>query len=87
VGTRGQIVELVRGLHRERGLTTLYVTHDINEVLPCVDKVLYLNRTVRAFGSCRDVLNRQTLEELYGGRVVIVDEADRRYVVVGDHHA
>jgi ABC-type Mn2+/Zn2+ transport system ATPase subunit len=87
VATRSAIVELVRKLHAERRLTTLYVTHDVNEVLPCVDKVLYINRTVRAFGSCAQVLNRETLESLYGGRVILAEEGGRRYVVVGDRHA
>ncbi|MEO0078897.1 MAG: metal ABC transporter ATP-binding protein [candidate division WOR-3 bacterium] len=87
VSTRQAIVELVHRLHRERGLTTLYVTHDINEVLPCLDKVMYLNRTVRAFGRCEDVLNRATLEALYQGRVVLVEQEGRKYVVVGDTHA
>jgi ABC-type Mn2+/Zn2+ transport system ATPase subunit len=87
VSTRQAIVDLVRRLHTDRKLTTLYVTHDINEVLPCLDKVMYVNRTVRAFGACSDVLNRKTLEELYGGRVVLVEEGGRKYVVVGDSHA
>jgi ABC-type Mn2+/Zn2+ transport system ATPase subunit len=87
VATRSAIVELVRRLHAEHRLTTLYVTHDVNEVLPCVDKVLYINRTVRAFGSCSEVLNRETLETLYGGRVVFAEEGGRRYVIVGDSHA
>ncbi|MBN2466028.1 metal ABC transporter ATP-binding protein [candidate division WOR-3 bacterium] len=87
VATRSAIVELVRRLHAERRLTTLYVTHDVNEVLPCVDKVLYINRTVRAFGSCAQVLSRETLEALYGGRVIFAEEGGRQYVVVGDHHA
>jgi ABC-type Mn2+/Zn2+ transport system ATPase subunit len=87
VATRSAIVELVRSLHRDRGLTTLYVTHDVNEVLPCVDKVLYLNRTVRAFGTCDEVLNRRMLEELYGSKVLLHDEGGRQYVLVGDKHA
>jgi ABC-type Mn2+/Zn2+ transport system ATPase subunit len=87
VATRRQIVDLVRRIHTERGLTTVYVTHDINEVMPCVDKVLYLNRTVRAFGRCGDVLNRETLARLYGAPVVITEEGGRRYVFVGDSHA
>jgi ABC-type Mn2+/Zn2+ transport system ATPase subunit len=86
VATRFTIVDLVRKLHAERGLTTLYVTHDINEVMPCVDKVLYINRTVRAFGSCAQVLNRETLESLYGSRVVFAEDSGRRYVIVGDSH-
>jgi ABC-type Mn2+/Zn2+ transport system ATPase subunit len=87
VATRGAIVDLVRRLHAERGLTTVYVTHDVNEILPCMDRVLYINRTVRAFGRCAEVMNRETLAALYGGRVAIVEADGRQYVVVGDSHA
>jgi ABC-type Mn2+/Zn2+ transport system ATPase subunit len=87
VGTRETIVQLVRRLHSEHGLTTMYVTHDVNEVLPCVDRVLYINRKVRAFGSCSDVMSRETLESLYGGKVVVVEQEGRKYVVVGDTHS
>ncbi len=85
--TRRAIVELVRRIHSERGLTTVYVTHDINEVMPCVDKVMYLGRTVQAFGTCAEVLTRPMLERLYGAPVVVSEEAGRRYVYVGDSHA
>jgi ABC-type Mn2+/Zn2+ transport system ATPase subunit len=87
VATRRQIVDLVRRIHAEHGLTTVYVTHDVNEVMPCVDKVMYLNRTVQAFGPCGEILNRPMLERLYGAPVVISEEGDRRYVFVGDSHA
>lgn len=86
VASRRQIVELVRGLHRERGLTTLYVTHDVNEIVPCVDKVMYLNRTLRAFGACSDVTSPGMLEELYGSTVIVVEREGRPYVIVGDSH-
>lgn len=86
VASRAAMVELVRRLHRERGLTTLYVTHDVNEVMPCMDKVMYLNRTMRAFGACRDVTEQAMLEELYGSHVLVLERDGRPYVIVGDTH-
>jgi len=86
VATRRAIVALVRALHQERRLTTLYVTHDVNEVMPCLDKVMYLNRTVRAFGRCLEVTNPKMLEELYGSPVVVVEHEGRPFVIAGDSH-
>jgi len=86
VATRRQIVELVSALHQERNLTTLYVTHDINEVMPCVDRLMLLNRRVQAFGGCADVIRPEVLEKLYGIRVLVLEEENRRYVIVGDQH-
>lgn len=86
VATKGQVVELVRTLHKERGLTTLYVTHDVNEIMLCVDKVMLLNRRVEAFGSCAEVTKPEVLKQVYGIPVLVVEQDNRRYVVVGDHH-
>jgi ABC-type Mn2+/Zn2+ transport system ATPase subunit len=86
VANQKSIVELIRGLHDKLKLTTLFVTHDINEVMPCLDKVLYLNRRVYAFGTCQDILNRRTLEELYQSPVLIVEQEGRPYVIVSDRH-
>lgn len=87
VATRRAIVELICRLHAERHLTTLYVTHDINEVLSCVDKVLCINHTVCGFGTVAEVLEPATLEGLYGSKVVLVKEKGQCYVVTGDSHA
>ncbi len=87
VATRGQIVELIRRVHRERQLTTIYVTHDVNEVLPCVDRVMFLNRTVEAFGSCDEVLNPAVLGQLYGTPVAVVEREGRKFLLVDDRHA
>ncbi len=86
VATRGQIVELVHHIHRERRLTTIYVTHDVNEVLPCLNRVMFLNRTVEALGSCADVLNADVLARLYGTPVAVVESQGRKFLLVDDRH-
>ncbi len=87
VVTRSSIVELIRSLHKSWHLTTLYVTHDVNEVMDCTDKVLLLNRTVQAYGRCNEVINEAMLARLYGSGVRVLERAGRRYVVAGDYHA
>jgi ABC-type Mn2+/Zn2+ transport system ATPase subunit len=86
VATQRGLIELVRDLHRKLHLTTLLVTHDINEVMPCVDKVLYLNHRVHAFGTCSEVLNQETLEKLYQSPVLIIERDGRPHVIVSDRH-
>lgn len=87
VPSRRQTVELVRRLHAELKLTTVFVTHDVNEVLPCLDRVMYLNRTVHALGRCDAVVNPEMLEKLYGSPVSIVEVEGRPWVITGDRHA
>jgi len=87
VASQHSIIALVRRLHETRKLTTLLVTHDINEVMPCLDLVMYLNRRIHAFGPCGEILDRKVLEELYHSPVAIVEQDGRPYVIVGDRHA
>ncbi|MEO0108339.1 MAG: metal ABC transporter ATP-binding protein, partial [candidate division WOR-3 bacterium] len=86
VRSQQEILRLVRELHDQHRLTTLLVTHDINEVFPYADQVLYLNRRVHAWGKCSEVLRPEVLEELYGAPVMILERGGRPYVIVSDHH-
>jgi len=86
VANQRSIIQLIRDLHDKLKLTTLLVTHDINEVMPCLDRVLYLNRSVYAYGSCAEVLNPEALAKLYQSPVHIVEHDGRPYVIVSDRH-
>lgn len=86
VPTRNQMVELIRRLHQEWGLTTVYVTHDLNEVMSCSDKIMLLNRTVFGFGTCTEVITDEMLSRLYHTGVKVLQEGGKRYVITGDYH-
>jgi zinc/manganese transport system ATP-binding protein len=78
--------------HRRRfGTPIVFVTHDINPVLPMVDRVLYLASGRWAIGSADEVLTSETLSSLYEtdvdvlrvrGRIVVVGTPDDQHV----HH-
>jgi zinc/manganese transport system ATP-binding protein len=83
------VVELLDA-HRERaGTPVVFVTHDVNPVLPYVDRVLYLAGGVWAIGSVDDVMTSATLSSLYDTEVDVLRVRDR-IVVVGtpddEHH-
>lgn len=86
VAARRQVVELISRVHQTRRLTTLYVTHDVNEVIHCLDKVMFLNRTLRAFGPWREVIRSDILAGLYGVPVVVMERDGRPFVGIGDYH-
>ena len=50
----------------------LFVTHEINPVLPFVDRVLYLVNGQFRVGKPDEVMNSETLSELYGTRVEVL---------------
>lgn len=68
----------------------LFVTHEINPVLPLVDRVLYLVDGHFRVGTPEEVMNSATLSELYGTDVEVA-RVGGRLVVAGaendhDHH-
>ncbi len=66
------ISELIDGRRREAGTAVLFVTHEINPVLPFVDRVIYLVNGQFRIGKPDEVMNTETLSELYGTRVEVL---------------
>lgn len=81
------ILELLEELNRERGMTILMVSHDINEIVHFCDKVLLLNGKVCGFGSPSAVLTKENLKPIYGDRILVYDHQGHPHLVVGDFHA
>ena len=81
------LIKLIHEIHSgPRALTTLFVTHDVNTILPYVDRLAYLNTKLYAFGAPNEVLNEKTLARVYGAEVGIVANARGTRVLVSDHH-
>lgn len=92
-----EVVDLIDRQRRAAGLAVMFVTHEINPILPMVDRVLYLVGTRWTIGTPAEVLTTQTLSDLYqtnvdvlrvGGRVVIVGAPDSAHAEPGtpDYH-
>ena len=76
-----EMVALVDRIRRNRGTAVLFVTHDVNPVLPCLDKVLYLAGGQSTLGSVETVITTENLSRLYGSRVEVVESAGRLFVL------
>ncbi len=78
-----EIADLVAGWQRTTGRTVLFVTHDVNPVLPFVDRVLFVVRGRWAAGTPDEVLTSERLSDLYGAHVDVL-RVHGRLLVVGD---
>jgi zinc/manganese transport system ATP-binding protein len=76
-----EIITLVRRICRSRGVAVMFVTHDINPLLPDVDRVLYLAGGRSAIGTPQEVITRECLSALYGSPVDVVQALGRVFVV------
>ena len=73
----------------------MFVTHEINPILPYVDRVLYLVGGRWAVGTPDEVLTSEGLSDLYGtdvdvlnvrGRIIVVGSDDSAPTEPGGHH-
>ena len=75
---------LIDARRREADTAVLFVTHEVNPVLPYVDRVLYLVDGRFRIGTVEEVMTSATLSELYRADIEVV-KVGGRYVVVGEH--
>jgi ABC-type cobalamin/Fe3+-siderophores transport system ATPase subunit len=86
VRSQASVMELIYRTHREFGLTTLLVTHDVNLIYPFLDLVLAVNRTVFAYGPPGEALVKEVLDRMYGVEVHVHEAHGRPFVIPGDVH-
>ena len=84
---QASVAALVQGICRSEGVTVLLVAHDVNPLLPYLDRVLYLAGGAAAMGTPREVITSATLSELYGVPIEVLQTSDGRLVVVGQPEA
>ncbi len=65
------------------GAAVVFVTHDVNPVLPYADRVLYLAGGRFRVGPPDAVMNSATLSELYGSPVEVLRSGGRVLVAGG----
>jgi zinc/manganese transport system ATP-binding protein len=78
------IVDLVKRLQVEFGMTVLFSAHELNPLLKAVDQVLYLGGGRAALGPVEEVVTGPVLSELYGAPIEVLRVGSRVFVVNGD---
>jgi zinc/manganese transport system ATP-binding protein len=79
------ISELIRSICRNQGVTVLLVAHDVNPILPFIDRVIYVAGGHAVSGTPGEVITTETLSRLYGAPVEVLRTSDGRLVVVGQY--
>jgi zinc/manganese transport system ATP-binding protein len=77
------VAGVIRQISRETGAAVLLVAHDINPILPAVDRVVYIAHGQVAIGTPEEVITTQTLSRLYATPIEVLRASDGRIVVVG----
>ncbi len=87
---------LIDARRRLAETSVVFVTHEVNPILPLVDRVLYLVGGRWAVGTPDEVMTSESLSDLYGtevdvlrvrGRIVVVGAPENSHAEHGsDHH-
>ena len=80
-----EVVELVKSLQLELGVTVLFSAHELNPLLGAIDRVLYLGRGQAALGTVDEVITGPVLSRLYGSEIEVVRLGGRIFVMSGGH--
>lgn len=79
------VVSLVTKIAKNRHITVLLVTHDVNLLLPVISCVLYMANTHALLGSPDKIITSEGLSKLYGSPIEVVKTKGRVFVVGEEH--
>ncbi|HEX8976438.1 MAG TPA: ATP-binding cassette domain-containing protein [Solirubrobacteraceae bacterium] len=77
------VAALVGRIARHEGTAVLLVAHDVNPLLPHLDRVVYLAGGRAVAGPVRETITTERLSALYGVPIEVLQTSDGRLVVVG----
>ena len=82
-----EIVALLDRLSVEHGLAVLLSAHDMNPLLPVMDRIVYLANGHAASGSMDEVVRTEVLSRLYGYHIDVVRVHGRVLVIAAGNEA
>jgi zinc/manganese transport system ATP-binding protein len=82
------LIHTVSKVVRSRGVTALLIAHNINPLLPHLDKVVYIANGRVATGKPSEVLTSESLTALYGVQVEVLRDPHGNVAIIGveEHH-
>ncbi len=78
-----EVVELLAKIASEQGVAVLLSAHDMNPLLPVMDRLVYLAHGRSASGTTEEVVRTEILSDLYGHPVEVIRAGGRILVVSG----
>jgi zinc/manganese transport system ATP-binding protein len=84
----GDLVRLVRDVVRSRNVTAMLIAHNINPMLPYLDRVIYIANGKVASGKPDEVLTSESLSRLYGMDIEVLHDSKGNIAIIGieGHH-
>jgi zinc/manganese transport system ATP-binding protein len=83
VPSQAGISALVRGICRRDRVAVVMVAHDVNPILPYLDRVIYIAGGSAVIGTPEEVITADKLSALYGIPIEVLHDRAGRLFVVG----
>ena len=82
------LLRLVNEVVRSRNVAAMLIAHNINPLLPYLDKVIYMANGKVAIGKPNEVFTSESLSALYGINVEVLHDSKGNLAIVGieGHH-
>lgn len=74
------LIRLIQKAQQEFNATVLFTAHDVNPLLPVMDRVLYLARKNAVLGKAAEVITSEQLSALYEAPMEVIQHAHRLFV-------
>jgi zinc/manganese transport system ATP-binding protein len=81
-----EVVRLLARIAREQQISILISAHEMNPLLPVMDRIVYLAAGRAASGTAEEVVRSEVLSTLYGHHVDVLRVHGRVIVVAGTGH-
>ncbi len=78
-----ELLQLVNNVVRSRNVTALLIAHNINPLLPYLDKVVYIANGKLATGKPKEVLTSESLTALYGVPIEVLNDSKGNIAIIG----
>jgi zinc/manganese transport system ATP-binding protein len=75
------VIDVVRRVCRERGITVLFSAHELNQLLGAIDRVLYLGSGRAVLGTVEEVVTAPVLSALYGTDIDVLRASGHIFVM------
>lgn len=85
-----ELVQLIEQVVKSRSVTVMLIAHNINPLLPVLNRVMYVANGRVATGSPEAVLNSELLSKLYDAPIEVLRDRHGRVAIIGSeeniHH-
>ncbi|MFJ4655269.1 metal ABC transporter ATP-binding protein [Nocardia sp. NPDC088792] len=83
VPSQAGISALIRDVCRRENVAVMMVAHDVNPILPYLDRLVYVARGTALTGTPDEVITGEKLTALYGIPIEVLKDSTGRLIVVG----